>query len=60
MKMDDDDEEEVSETPANIAAGVALAAALLVLAFQFLIANTWINADDNPKKGDWSQLLGSE
>jgi hypothetical protein len=53
---DDEDEEETNEGLANILAGVGLAAALVVLAFQLMTANVWISAEDNPKTGDWMQL----
>ena len=25
-----------------------------------MLANTWIGAEDNPKKGDWSQIIGGK
>lgn len=57
MKDDDDDDQDTNEGLANIFSGVGLAAALVVLAFQLMTANTWISAEDNEKKGDWMQLL---
>ncbi len=54
-------EEEVEEEGAGlnkILSGVGLAAALLVLTFQILMANVWINAEDNPNKAlGWMQQL---
>ena len=46
--------------PATIVSGVCLVAAIAVLAFQLMMANTWISVTDNPKSGDWSQLISSE
>lgn len=59
LQMSDDDDEggEGSETAANVMAGVALAAAILLLIFQVMLAGTWVNVEDNPRSGDWSQLL---
>ena len=41
----------------NILSGVGLAAALVVLAFQLMTANVWINAEGGEAKGDWMQLM---
>ena len=57
MQADDDDDQEAGEGMASILSGVGLLAALVVLAFQLMTANTWIGADDNAKKGDWMQLM---
>lgn len=57
LVMDDDEEQEPQEGLINILAGVGFAAAILVLAFQLMLANVWISAEDNPKSGDWSQLI---
>jgi hypothetical protein len=54
--QDDEDDEDGKEGLVNILSGVGLAAALIVLAFQLMTANTWISAEDNPNKGDWTQL----
>ena len=59
LQMEDDDEAEANETPVKILAGVGFAAALAILVFQLMLANVWISADDNPRSGDWSQLLES-
>ncbi|MEO5712579.1 MAG: hypothetical protein ABIT37_03750 [Luteolibacter sp.] len=54
---DDDEDEGSGEGLANILSIVGFVAALAVLTFQLLTANTWINAEDNAKKGDWMQLM---
>ena len=55
------DEEYEEEEPhaglIKILAGVGLAFALGLLSFQIVLANAWINAEDNARKGDWSLLL---
>jgi hypothetical protein len=56
VQSDDDEEEGGNEGLANILSGVGLAAALIVLAFQLMTANLWINAPDNQTPGDWTQL----
>jgi hypothetical protein len=57
MMMEDDEDQEPHEGLVNILAGVGLAVAVLVLAFQLMLANVWISAEDNPNSGDWSQLI---
>lgn len=52
----DDEEEEEGQGLANILSGIGLAAAVIVLVFQLMTAGTWINAGDNDKKGDWTQI----
>lgn len=54
-----DEEEESTENEGiiNILSIVGFAAALVVLAFQLMTANVWISAEDNPSKGQWSQLM---
>ena len=54
---DDDDDQDAGEGLAKILSGVGFAAALVVLVFQLMTANTWIGAEDNAKKGEWMQLL---
>lgn len=53
--------DEVDESGAatffTILAGVGFAAALIVLGIQLKVASTWINAEDNPDSGSWSQLI---
>jgi hypothetical protein len=41
----------------KILAGVGLVAALVLLALQLSLANTWISAPDNPNAGSWGQLF---
>ena len=57
LKVDDDDDEESGEGLAKVLSGVGLFAALVVLAFQLMTANTWINSEDSQTKGDWMQLF---
>ena len=58
LQSDDDEEtEEADGGLAKILSGVGLAAAVVVLALQLMTASTWVSAEDNPKTGDWMQLL---
>jgi len=58
LKVEEDEEEEgANDGVVKILAGVGLAAAIVVLAFQLMLAKTWISAEDNPKTGDWAQLI---
>lgn len=57
LQVEDDEEESAQDGLLNILAGVGFAAALLVLVLQLMLANVWIGAEDNPKSGDWSQLI---
>lgn len=57
LQMVDDDDDNANEGVVNILAGVGFAAALAVLAFQLMLANQWISAEDNPNSGSWSQLI---
>jgi hypothetical protein len=41
----------------KILAGVGLAAAIVVLITQLMVASVWINAEDSENKGQWSQVL---
>ena len=54
---DEDEDEEGGEGIVNILSIVGFIAALVVLAFQLKTASIWVGADDNPKKGEWSQLM---
>ena len=56
LSVEDDEEEEAGQGLVKILSGVGLAAAIVVLAFQLMTANAWVNAEDNEKKGDWTQL----
>lgn len=53
-----EEEEEATQAPLlfNVLSGIGLVAALVVLTLQFMTASKWINAEDNPKAGQWSQL----
>jgi hypothetical protein len=53
---EDEDEEEAGQGLTTILSGVGLAAAVIVLVFQLITAGTWVNAEDNEKKGNWTQL----
>jgi len=55
----EEEEDQVSTSPlVTILAGVAMAAAVILLICQLMLANLWISAEDNPKNGDgWWQLL---
>ncbi len=58
LRVEEDEEEtEAHAGVTKILAGVGFAAALALLAFQLMLANTWISVEDNPRTGDWSQLL---
>jgi hypothetical protein len=57
FQMEEEEEVEANATLFKILSGVGFAAALAVLAFQLMIANTWISVSDNPSPGDWSQLF---
>jgi hypothetical protein len=57
LQGDDDDEEEAGDGLGSILSIVGFVAALVVLSFQLMTASTWISASDNPKTGDWSQLI---
>jgi hypothetical protein len=58
VQAEDDDEEDAGEGVIKILSGVGLAAAVLVLVFQLMAANTWINVEDNPNKDEgWMQLM---
>lgn len=58
LRVEDDEEDDTAnDGVVKILAGVGFAAALALLAFQLMLANTWISAEDNARTGDWSQLL---
>ena len=56
VQADEEEDEEAGQGLVAILSGVGLAAAIVVLVFQVMTADTWINAEDNEKKGDWTQL----
>jgi hypothetical protein len=54
----DDDDDAVKEPRIlTVLAGVGLFAAVLLLTFQLMLANVWINVEDNPNKGQWGQIF---
>ncbi len=55
--VEEDEDAEPHEGAVKVLAGVGFAAALLVLVLQLMLASHWISAEDNPKSGDWSQLI---
>ena len=57
LQIEEEEETDAQEGLLNILSGVGFAAALLVLVLQLMTANVWIGAEDNPKSGDWSQLI---
>ncbi|MEX1114624.1 MAG: hypothetical protein WEB53_05210 [Akkermansiaceae bacterium] len=57
VSSDEDEDEDGNEGIINILSIVGFVAALLVLAFQLMTANVWINVEDNPRAGEWSQLM---
>lgn len=57
VQTEADEDEVPNEGLANVLSIVGFIAALAVLSFQLIIANTWITARDNPKLGDWTQLM---
>jgi hypothetical protein len=57
FKVAEDEEEDANAGVINILAGVGLAAAIVVLILQLMLANVWISAEDNVKTGDWAQLI---
>jgi hypothetical protein len=58
MHDDDDSDDESAENGGMnaILSGVGLVAAIIVLLFQLMTANVWINSEDSPNKGQWTQL----
>jgi hypothetical protein len=57
VSADDDDDEGGNEGIINILSIVGFVAALVVLAFQLMTASVWISVEDNPRAGEWSQLM---
>jgi len=54
---DEDEEEDGEDGIINVLSIVGFVAALLVLTFQLMTANVWISVEDNPRAGEWSQLM---
>jgi hypothetical protein len=57
LQIEEDEEADPQEGLLNILSGVGLVAALVVLVLQIMTANVWVSAEDNPKTGEWSQLM---
>jgi hypothetical protein len=58
LRVEDEDEDvEPHEGLLKVLSGVGFAAALLLFIFQIMLAGVWINAEDNSRKGDWSQII---
>jgi hypothetical protein len=58
LKAEEEEEDEGSIGGlVKVLSGIGLAAALTLLAFQLMIADIWINVEDNPRAEDWSQLF---
>lgn len=57
LMVADEEEEQTEDTLTKILSGVGLAVAILLLTLQLVLASKWISAEDNPRTGDWSQLI---
>jgi hypothetical protein len=57
LQIEEDEEADPQEGLTNILSGVGLAAAIVVLVLQLMTANVWVSAEDNPKTGEWTQLI---
>jgi hypothetical protein len=57
VALDEEDEPTEKAGLINILSIVGFAAAVVVLAVQLSTASTWINAEDNPSKGEWFSQL---
>ena len=57
FKVEEEEEEDANAGLVNILAGVGFAVAVVVLVMQLMFANLWISAEDNPKAGDWAQII---
>lgn len=58
FRIEDDEEGgERHEGLLKVLSGLGLAAAVLLFIFQISLAGVWINSEDNPRKGDWSQII---
>jgi len=54
---DEEEDESGEDGIINVLSIVGFVAALLVLTFQLMTANVWISVEDNPRVGEWSQLM---
>ncbi len=58
FKAEEPEEQEPQSKGVLMLAGASLAAAVILLLCQLMLANSWISAEDNPKAADgWSQLF---
>lgn len=57
QSFNEESDEEGSEGIVNILSGLGLVAAIVVFFFQVTTAKTWISVEDNPKSGDWTQIV---
>jgi hypothetical protein len=57
LAANEEEEEGENEGIVNILSIVGFVAAIVVLAFQLMNASTWVSAEDNPRTGEWSQLM---
>jgi hypothetical protein len=60
LMVAEDEEEETEDTLIKILSGVGLAAAILLLSLQLVLANRWISApiqENSDRAGDWSQII---
>jgi hypothetical protein len=57
LQIEEEEETDAQEGLLNILSGVGLAAAVVLLVLQLQCASVWVSAEDNPKTGDWSQLI---
>lgn len=55
--QEEEEEEKAEDGVIKILSIIGFVAALVVLSFQLMTANTWISASDNPQTGNWSQLM---
>ena len=57
FKVEEEEEVEAHAGLVKILSGLGFATAVAVLVFQLMLADIWISAEDNPKKGDWAQII---
>ena len=57
QSFEEESDEEGNEGIVNILSGLGFAAAIVVFFFQVTTAKTWIDVEDNPKSGDWTQIV---
>ena len=57
FKVEEEEEEEPYSLLVKVLSGVGFAAAIAVLVLQLMISDVWISVEDNPKAGDWAQII---